>query len=288
MSLEESRTAVWADYVHPDDVDVFDEAHEGAHVTGRLDVEYRLVGADGRVRWVRDRGRMRLEGGRRFLDGSVLEVTAFKRAELALERARAHAHRLASIDPLTGVFNRRSLRARLDAASTGPVGVLSVDIDHFKHVNDLYGHAAGDAVLVAVAARLRAAVRQDDAVFRMGGEEFLVLLPALPDETALADIAESVRLRMAAEPVLAAGRSWPSPSPWGRPGRTRCRPSPRRCWPRPTARSTPPSAAGATASASPRRMPRGTRRSSPRATRCGWRRPWRGSPAAPSACPTTT
>ena len=205
MSLAQSRTAVWADYIHPADVAVFDEAHEGAHVTGRLDVEYRLVGADGRVRWVRDRGRMRLEGGRRFLDGSVLEVTAHKRTELALERARAQAHRLASIDPLTGVFNRRSLRARLAAASTGPVGVLSVDVDHFKHVNDLYGHAAGDAVLVAVAQRLRAAVRGDDAVFRMGGEEFLVLLPELPDDTALADIAETVRARMAAEPVLADG-----------------------------------------------------------------------------------
>ncbi len=209
MSIEESRTAVWADHVHPDDLELFDAAHEGAHATGRLDVEYRLVGADGRVRWVRDRGRMRLEEGRRFLDGSVLETTAFKRAELALERARARAHRLATVDPLTGVFNRRSLPSRLAAAGTGPVGVLSVDIDHFKNVNDLYGHPAGDAVLVAVAARLRAAVREGDAVFRMGGEEFLVLLAGLPDDLALADIAEAVRLRIAAEPVEAGGEALP-------------------------------------------------------------------------------
>jgi diguanylate cyclase (GGDEF)-like protein len=207
MSVEEGRTAVWADHVHPADVETFDTAHDDAHLTGRLDVQYRLVGADGRVRWVRDRGRMRLEGGRRFLDGSVLEVTDHKRTELALERARAQAHRLATIDPLTGAYNRRSLAARLAAAGDSSVGVLSVDVDHFKNVNDLYGHAAGDAVLVAVAARLRQAVRAGDAVFRMGGEEFLVLLPSLPDELALADVAESVRARIAAEPVHTGGQA---------------------------------------------------------------------------------
>jgi PAS domain-containing protein len=64
MPVEQARTAIWANYVHPSDMDVFDAAHEGAHTTGRLDAEYRLVGADGRVRWVRDRGRLRTEDGR--------------------------------------------------------------------------------------------------------------------------------------------------------------------------------------------------------------------------------
>src|SRR5450755_597254 len=145
MSVDEARVAVWANYVHPLDMDVFNEAHHGAHQTGRLDVEYRIVGADGGVRWVRDRGRLSIENGRRMLDGSVLDVTAIKSARLALEAAKAEAQRVAQLDPLTGVWNRRSLEPRLTGLGNQPVGVLSIDIDNLKNINDLFGHAAGDA-----------------------------------------------------------------------------------------------------------------------------------------------
>jgi diguanylate cyclase (GGDEF)-like protein/PAS domain S-box-containing protein len=205
MSIEQARSAVWADYVHPADMDVFDEAHEGAHRTGRLDAEYRIVGADGVVRWVRDRGRLRDEDGRRLLDGSVLDVTAIKTARVALENAEAEAQRIAQLDPLTGVWNRRSLQPRLAAVGDRALGVLSIDIDNFKNVNDLFGHAAGDAVLVAVAERLRESRRDADAIFRMGGEEFLMILPDLRDDTALLDVAEAVRRRIEIEPVLFSG-----------------------------------------------------------------------------------
>ena len=77
-----------------------------------------MVGADGRVRWVRDRGRMRVEDGRRFLDGSVLDVTEIRSAQLELEAARAEAQRLADVDHLTGVSNRRSLARRLEQLGT--------------------------------------------------------------------------------------------------------------------------------------------------------------------------
>jgi PAS domain S-box-containing protein len=160
MSIDDARDAVWADYVHPDWIETFDAAHQGAHETGRLDVEYQLVGADGRVRWVRDRGRMRVEAGRRFLDGSVLDVTAVHSARAELEAARAEAQRLAQVDHLTGAANRRSLAARLGDLGDGPIGVLTIDVDHFKQINDLYGHAAGDAVLVSLAHRLRESVRR--------------------------------------------------------------------------------------------------------------------------------
>jgi two-component system cell cycle response regulator len=193
MAIEAARVAVWADYVHPSDMDVFNRAHEGAHLTGRLDVEYRIVGADGAVRWVRDRGRLRAENGRRLLDGSVLDVTAIKSARLALETAKAEALRVAQTDPLTGAGNRRSLGPRLATLGNQPVGVLSVDIDNFKNINDLFGHAAGDTVLVCVATRLRETIREQDAIFRMGGEEFLVILPGLRDDTALLDVAEAIR-----------------------------------------------------------------------------------------------
>ena len=87
--------------------------------------------------------------------------------------------------------------------------MLTIDVDHFKQINDLYGHAAGDAVLVSLAARLRESVREEDDVVRMGGEEFLLLLPGVLDETALLDVAENVRSDVAAQAVPAGTRrSW--------------------------------------------------------------------------------
>ncbi|MBT9487331.1 MAG: diguanylate cyclase [Rubrivivax sp.] len=86
-------------------------------------------------------------------------------------------------DPLTGLWNRRALDQRFEAealhsARTGqPLALALLDLDHFKRINDSDGHAAGDAVLAAVAAHLRGGVRGSDAVFRIGGEEFALLLP---------------------------------------------------------------------------------------------------------------
>jgi len=164
-----------------------------------------MVGADGEVRWVRDRGRVRREDGRCFLDGSILDVTAIRRAQEELEVARAEAHRLAHVDPLTELANRRSLPAQLAALDPArPLGVLSVDVDHFKSINDLRGHAAGDAVLVALAQRLRNGVREGDQVFRLGGEEFLVLLAGVHDEPALLAAAQALRARLARDPIATA------------------------------------------------------------------------------------
>lgn len=202
LPSEEARAAIWADYVDPRDREHFGRVHDEAHRTGRLDAEYRMVGADGVTRWVRDRGRVRVEGGRRFLDGSVLDVTAIRTAHEELERARAEADRLAHVDPLTGVANRRSLDALLARIDPGPgLGVLTVDVDRFKEINDLYGHAAGDAVLVALTGRLVAALRPQDVVVRAGGEEFLALLPGVDDDADLHRAAERVRRSVAAEPV---------------------------------------------------------------------------------------
>ena len=94
-------------------------------------------------------------------------------------------------DPLTNLANRRHFQAVMQSAAgrdgrnAGFEGaLLLVDIDHFKHVNDAHGHAAGDAVLVEVAKRLNEAVRNDDLVVRWGGEEFLILAPRAAPEQA--------------------------------------------------------------------------------------------------------
>jgi diguanylate cyclase (GGDEF)-like protein len=205
ISVEEARTAIWRYYVHPEDVEIFDTAHEGAKATGRLDVEYRLIGADGVLRWVRDRGRVRHEGSRHFLDGSILDVTEMHRIREALVEARAEADRLAHVDHLTGVANRRSLDPVLSRHAGRPVGLLLLDLDHFKAINDRFGHAAGDAVLIAVANRLRTSVRTDDAVVRMGGEEFLVVLRDIADEEQLRAVGEQLRERISSEPIEATG-----------------------------------------------------------------------------------
>lgn len=115
------------------------------------------------------------------------------RAELAEDAIR---------DPLTGLHNRRHLdRVLAGALHPGTredrLAVLALDIDHFKTVNDRFGHAAGDAVLAALATLLQAAVRDGDTAVRLGGEEFLVLLPGADREQALRR-AEQVRCDVAA------------------------------------------------------------------------------------------
>ena len=105
------------------------------------------------------------------------------------QRVRANnLYELAVLDPLTGLYNRRFVEDRLRAEIARaerrrePLMVLLLDLDNFKQVNDRFGHAAGDSVLTELAQRIRKAVRASDFAVRMGGDEFLVLLPECPPE----------------------------------------------------------------------------------------------------------
>lgn len=112
----------------------------------------------------------------------------------------------AVIDPLTGMLNRKALAVRVhelsqQSAITGePVGVIVADLDHFKHVNDTHGHSTGDAVLRDVAYLLRKQLRAFDLAYRLGGEEFLILVPG-SDIERTAELAERLREGVGAEPV---------------------------------------------------------------------------------------
>ncbi len=138
----------------------------------------------------------------------TLQQDLLTRANTELQGKQRDLERLTRLDGLTGLFNRNTFvdltaqefdRAQRQGNDTA---ILLLDLDHFKHINDTWGHPAGDAVLRNVATAMRAAVRSTDLVGRLGGEEFVVLLPG----TTL------VAARMLAEKLRA--RLQNSPTPW--------------------------------------------------------------------------
>ena len=126
--------------------------------------------------------------------------------------AEQKLERLARLDALTGVVNRGEAITRLQAILANErdpgrdLAVLFCDIDRFKEINDSFGHATGDAVLVELAQRITDTVRREDIVARMGGDEILVLLVDVHDREEAVRIAEKVRLR-AAEAIVVDGQT---------------------------------------------------------------------------------
>ena len=134
-----------------------------------------------------------------------------RRVNEALKDSNAALARQGERDPLTGLSNRRHFQqvvTRLAAAGPLQAGFYLIDIDFFKRINDRYGHAAGDAVLVEAAQRLRHAVRDEDLVVRWGGEEFLVLAPE-PAGVDAQGLAQRLLDAIGGEPVVHEGRSIP-------------------------------------------------------------------------------
>jgi diguanylate cyclase (GGDEF)-like protein len=130
-------------------------------------------------------------------------------AAMAVENARLfdEVQRLATLDGLTGTYNRRHF---MDVANLAfesarrfgqPLAAIMLDVDHFKSVNDRYGHAVGDQVLRALADRCRAALRSIDVLGRYGGEEFAIMLPGTQRHNGAMILAERIRQQVAQEPV---------------------------------------------------------------------------------------
>jgi diguanylate cyclase (GGDEF)-like protein len=121
----------------------------------------------------------------------------------ALKQREAETQRLADRDGLTGLFNRRRMEELLQSAVNEArqqwqcVGLLFIDLNGFKSINDEYGHATGDKILSTVAARIAARVRNGDVVCRYGGDEFVVILPSAPDAAAVSRVADTIRERVA-------------------------------------------------------------------------------------------
>lgn len=178
------------DFCHPDDREL--AIRESARVEAGEPVLFRLrlCDSDGGWHWVEVHA-----GPNRDADGNQHGVVAAFRVVDVEVAAEAELDRRARIDPLTGLCNRQEIFERLERlsrhrrAGDAAVAVLFCDIDHFKEINDRYGHAGGDAVLQALAERLRRSTRQGDLVGRLGGDELLVVLQAMPSLEAAAAIA---------------------------------------------------------------------------------------------------
>jgi diguanylate cyclase (GGDEF)-like protein/PAS domain S-box-containing protein len=177
--------------------EVVDRVRAGG--TTVIDERQRLAGGEERVVEIHSTP-MRL--GSRILDLAIVQDVTEAR------RAVAHLERLASIDDLTGAYNRRRfaelVREEIDRAERygHPFCVLMLDLDHFKAVNDQFGHLAGDSLLQAFGDEVSALLRASDRLGRMGGEEFAILLPetTLDDAAAMAE-----RIRAATEVLTVAG-----------------------------------------------------------------------------------
>lgn len=126
--------------------------------------------------------------------------------ERGRERSEQRLREIAATDTLTGLPNRNLLKTtfeRLSAAArdeSRPLSILLMDLDHFKHINDVHGHAAGDRALIDFSHRLRSELRDEDFLCRFGGEEFLAVLPHTPKHVA-GRIAERLRLAWREQPA---------------------------------------------------------------------------------------
>lgn len=200
------------DAYHPEDRALVSE-RIGAAIERRHGFVFtaRIVRPDGEIRHVLSRGEIdvrddddppALFGIIQDITAQVVHETALQAARIRAEEAAAHATIMAETDQLTGIANRRRTSLALDEAVREslrhgrPVSVAMFDIDHFKRINDQFGHHGGDEVLKRVAANAAGQLRATDTLGRFGGEEFVIVLP---DAGADAAVGAAERVRCAIE-----------------------------------------------------------------------------------------
>jgi diguanylate cyclase (GGDEF)-like protein len=170
-----------------------------ALTTDDQDVEIKVQGNDNQDRWFLARVATKGES----IEGSIQEITARKEAENKLRHLVDH-------DPLTGLLNRRGLEEALNSASNAAAALVScaiahIDLDRFKLVNDLYGHAIGDAMLIEAAARLKGTVRGRDQIARIA-DSFVVVFQDCPDH-AVVRLTERLRQAIGEHPFEIHGKA---------------------------------------------------------------------------------
>lgn len=185
----------WRDSIYPDDLEYAERSLADVLVKGAVeDREYRIITADGQLRWLSDKcfiNRQAEPGQPVIIVGIAEDITDKKQLESELQR-------LATTDALTQSSNRRhffegAVEEFEQARQQGtPLSFLMLDIDDFKIINDTYGHQVGDNVLQRIADSGRAALRRGDLFGRIGGEEFAAVFPGCTPQMAL-QVAERVQ-----------------------------------------------------------------------------------------------
>lgn len=200
----------WEKALHPDDLErAIAEFRDAVQITGHYDSNYRIVTPAGEVRNIRaiasvyhDQGREKIAGVNWDVTADVALNDSLKARNAALAQAKADIEHNALHDSLTGLPNRRYLDDILQRYAAGEaldgrtLGLLHIDLDRFKQINDTLGHAAGDAMLIHASYVLNSNIRPDDFVARIGGDEFVVVCLFDGDETILADLANRIIARM--------------------------------------------------------------------------------------------
>ncbi|HAZ53600.1 MAG TPA: GGDEF domain-containing protein [Franconibacter helveticus] len=167
---------VWREHLHPEDKEMVLSAFYN-HLAGNTpfyEALHRMQHKNGTVTWVLDRGRVSEWDS----DGKPLKVTGTHIDMTKEKQYEAQLAKLANHDPLTGLTNRHALQTRFETLKQqGPLCVAFIDLDDFKNVNDTLGHRSGDMVLVELAGRMREACPPGVEIGRLGGDEFILLLP---------------------------------------------------------------------------------------------------------------
>jgi diguanylate cyclase (GGDEF)-like protein len=204
----------WRSRIHPEDRLALTADRDALRRGEPQRLAYRILAAGGEVVWVVEHMEPRYVGGVLLVDGIIIDVTVQRRLEHRLRDALADARRRmyeaqarSLVDPLTLIPNRRhfedSLAEEFPLSRDGArLAVLLIDVDHFKLVNDTYGHPAGDGVLVEIARRLSAAIDPGMLVARWGGEEFCAMAVGVRDEHDLRAIGERIRTAIEVEPIV--------------------------------------------------------------------------------------
>ena len=212
----DNAVRTYGSIIHPHDRPyVAEEIDRALEIGSPYALQYRVLHADGEVRWVSERGRAILgdQGERLWLDGVILDVTDQVLAEQDRDRAEDALRQQAELnrhqalhDALTELPNRVLFQDRVRQAiraaqrAGARIAVLVMDLDRFKEINDTLGHASGDRLLVEAARRLQTTLRGADSIARLGGDEFGVLLH---DASAAGVAAAAARISAAFEAPLA-------------------------------------------------------------------------------------
>jgi diguanylate cyclase (GGDEF)-like protein/PAS domain S-box-containing protein len=200
----------WLSALHPEDRARIDGRWRGCHATrASWREEYRLIRPDGTIVWVRDEADVVYDstGEPVCWQGMLIDVTE----QMTLREKIRHQ---AFHDPLTGLPNRAYFDERLRGIELADsiTGLLFIDLDDFKQINDELGHDAGDDYLIAIAARLRESLRDDDVLVRLGGDEFTILLERLTDAGEAERIAERIMDGLRAPIIIHGQMTFPSAS----------------------------------------------------------------------------